>query len=93
MLQFDEGFVTSLKHLFAHEWKHAVQVAMDVQDDHRSLSLHVEPIHAARDNHLYSVRVNNNLRIIVVERGECLIPCAWIFTTWRIAGRIFPATN
>ena len=74
MFQFDEGFVTSLKHLSAHEWKHAVQVAMDVQRDHRSLSLHVEPIHAARDNHLYSVRVNDNLRIIAVERGECLIP-------------------
>lgn len=74
MLQFDEGFITSVRRLTDAEKVAAMLAAADVQGDRTTPSKHVEPLRKGFDPRLRSVRVNRDLRIIVVECEARLIP-------------------
>ncbi len=74
MLQFDEGFQTSLSRLTERERKDALLVAFEVQQDRRRAGLHIEPLRHAASGDLWSVRVNDDLRIILLRNDEAYIP-------------------
>lgn len=74
MLQFDEEFVAALNRLTERERKDALLVATEVQGDRRRAGLHVEPIRQANARDIWSVRVNDDLRIILLRHGEGYIP-------------------
>lgn len=74
MFQFDEGFCTALNRLTERERKDALLVAMEVQHDRRRGGLHVEPLHNEADRTLWSTRVNDDIRIILLKNREALIP-------------------
>jgi hypothetical protein len=74
MFQFDEAFVTALNRLTERERKDTLLVAMEVQHDRRRGGLHVEPLHNGHDRTLWSARVNDDIRIILLKETEALIP-------------------
>jgi len=74
VLQFDEGFITALNNLTERERKDTLLVAVEVQQDRRRDGLHVEPLHNGSDRSLWSARVNDDIRIILLKNTEALIP-------------------
>lgn len=73
-MQFDEGFFVALSKLTERERKDTLLVATEVQQDRRRAGLHVEPLQHKQERNLWSARVNDDIRIILLKNCEALIP-------------------